>query len=223
VRGPRSAAALGLPAAAGVVDPSVLLPELALFAGLGRGEERLFVPHHSSMGRLDWHAVCEGTGLVPVDPCGDAHEIIRRIAAARSVIAESMHAAIIADAFRVPWQGVAISAAFNDFKWQDWGESLGMEIGITRFFSGLRGLQAFARRLAPARRPAASLAGAAPVAAVRAPEPPAGPFAPALAAIARRTLRRVDGQGYRLSAREALDAKKRSLAAILEAVRRDYG
>ncbi len=50
--------------------------------------------------------------------------MVRRIAAADKVIAESMHAAIIADAFRVPWIPVALSREVSPFKWVDWASSL---------------------------------------------------------------------------------------------------
>ena len=50
--------------------------------------------------------------------------MVRRIAAADKVIAESMHAAIIADAFRVPWVPVALSREVSPFKWVDWTSSV---------------------------------------------------------------------------------------------------
>src|SRR5690606_31984382 len=42
------------------------------------------------------------------------------------VIAEAMHAAIIADSYRVPWVSVSSSRRINAFKWQDWAASLRM-------------------------------------------------------------------------------------------------
>ena len=41
-------------------------------------------------------------GIDFVDPCGDSHDVIRRIASADRVIAESMHAAIIAKTAGTP-------------------------------------------------------------------------------------------------------------------------
>jgi succinoglycan biosynthesis protein ExoV len=35
-----------------------------------------------------------------------------------------MHAAILADAFRVPWVAVTTSRVINSFKWEDWATSL---------------------------------------------------------------------------------------------------
>jgi succinoglycan biosynthesis protein ExoV len=37
-----------------------------------------------------------------------------------------MHAAILADAFRVPFVAVTTSRQINSFKWQDWASSLGL-------------------------------------------------------------------------------------------------
>jgi succinoglycan biosynthesis protein ExoV len=52
--------------------------------------------------------------------------VIRKIAGATKVIAESMHAGIIADAFRVPWVPVLLSREVAPFKWVDWASTLRM-------------------------------------------------------------------------------------------------
>lgn len=44
------------------------------------------------------------------------------------MIAESMHGAIVADSFGVPFGPVTISSRFNDFNWRDWAESPGMDL-----------------------------------------------------------------------------------------------
>lgn len=66
----------------------------------------------------------------------DISEIMRTISGAKLVIAEAMHAAIIADAYRVPWVSVATSSRINGFKWQDWASSLDMRHHF-RYFSPL--------------------------------------------------------------------------------------
>lgn len=126
VRGPRSAAALGLPAEKGIVDPAVMLPLLPEFVEFSRSGPPVFVPHHCSVRRQDWATISQKAGVEFVSPEGDAHSIVRRLAAAPLVIAESMHAAIVADAFGTPWQGVAIARNFFPAKWTDWAESLGL-------------------------------------------------------------------------------------------------
>ena len=65
--------------------------------------------------------------LGEVEKRRDGNEKVgRMIAAADLVIAESMHAAILADAFRVPWVAVTTSDAINSFKWNDFVQSLGL-------------------------------------------------------------------------------------------------
>ena len=54
----------------------------------------------------------------------DVEAVVQQIASSRLVIAEAMHAAIVADAFRVPWIPVTSVPETNPFKWQDWCESL---------------------------------------------------------------------------------------------------
>lgn len=233
VRGPRTAAALSLPPELAVVDPAVLVTDFPEFADLVRApkaREQLFVPHHSVARKYDWERICAGTGLTPLNPSGNSREIISRIACAETVIAESMHAAIIADAFRVPWQCVSISRAFNAFKWSDWAESIGAELEITRFFSSLRMAQALAGRLrqpvflphGPDGAPGTpKTAGAGAPAEGSDSTPPW--LRPVLERLAHGTLRRLVRGRYRLSDGASLDKKKRRMFEILQQVSRDYG
>lgn len=128
VRGPHSAARLGLPPEKGIADPAIMLPEFPEFQGIAKSGPPIFVPHHTSIWRHDWNRICARGGIDFVSPQGEAHEVIRRIAAAPFVLAESMHAAIIADAFGTPWQTVVFSDKFLASKWLDWGDSLGLTI-----------------------------------------------------------------------------------------------
>lgn len=132
VRGPRSASTLGLPPSVGVVDPAVLISDLPRFRDIPVSGKPIFVPHISSMGSFDWSSLCAQAGLDFVAPTGPADEVIARIAAAPLVIAESMHAAILADAFGRPWHGWAMSLEFNDFKWLDWADSLDIKLVVHR-------------------------------------------------------------------------------------------
>lgn len=126
VRGPRSAAGLGLAPGKGIIDPAIMLPELPEFQNLPRTGRPVFVPHQASMFRQDWQKLCDTAGFDFVSPGGDARSVIRRLATAPLVLAESMHAVIIADAFGTPWHGVSISHLFNGAKWLDWADSVGV-------------------------------------------------------------------------------------------------
>jgi hypothetical protein len=123
VRGPLTARILGLPPNAALTDPAILLATHPAFREREPGGV-VFVPHWKSVQFGQWREACELAGIEFVDPCGDAHAVIRKIAGARKVIAESMHAGIIADAFRVPWVPVVLSREVAPFKWVDWASTV---------------------------------------------------------------------------------------------------
>lgn len=126
VRGPLTARKLGLAERLGIVDPAVMVAEMPEFRNLPKNDGAIFVPHWESTVGGIWPMVCREAGLSYVDPCGEAKSVIGKIAQAELVVAESMHAAILADAFRVPWVAVTTSQSINSFKWQDWAASLGV-------------------------------------------------------------------------------------------------
>jgi succinoglycan biosynthesis protein ExoV len=124
VRGPRSAAALGLPSSASLTDPAILV------ARVWR-EPRTptvpyaFVPHWE--GANEWlEGVCRDAGIDYIDPRWPVEKVLRSISKAEVVLAEAMHGAIVADALRVPWIPVRSSPGLLAFKWQDWCDSVGL-------------------------------------------------------------------------------------------------
>lgn len=136
VRGPLTAELLDLPREAVLTDPAILLADHPRWnrsnrsdgeAASGESGNVVFVPHWKSIRFGQWQAACELARIEFVDPCGDARAVIDRIAGARLVIAESMHAAIIADALRVPWVPVVLSREVAPFKWADWAATVGLE------------------------------------------------------------------------------------------------
>lgn len=126
LRGPLTAEKFGYDPAFGIVDPAVMVTDMQAFQDIPKTGGTVFVPHwESTIGGL-WPQLCSLAGMSYVDPCGEAKHVIRQIAGADLVIAESMHAAILADAFRVPWVAVSTSESINSFKWNDWAKSLGL-------------------------------------------------------------------------------------------------
>jgi succinoglycan biosynthesis protein ExoV len=123
VRGPLTARALKLDARFVMTDPAILLATLQEFEGLHR-RGVIFIPHWKSVRYGCWETICKSLGIEFVDPCQESKSVVRRIASAEKVIAESMHAAIIADAFRVPWIPIALSREVSPFKWVDWAASM---------------------------------------------------------------------------------------------------
>ncbi|KKX30776.1 polysaccharide pyruvyl transferase family protein [Rhizobium sp. LC145] len=125
VRGPLTASKLGLPPERAITDPAVMISDMPEFQNLPKLHQKTFVPHWESAEFGMWEAVCEPAGLTYLDPRGEAKSVIRHIAQSELVIAESMHGAILADAFRVPWIAVSTSRAINSFKWTDWASTVG--------------------------------------------------------------------------------------------------
>lgn len=150
VRGPKTAEALNMPRSLGVCDPVAMLCRHPGFALSDRSNEILFVPHWHSATHpdFDWPIICAQAGISYQSPCDDAAIVVRRIAGARLVLAESLHAAIVADAFRVPWHAVSTSAiTLNVFKWTDWTDSIGVPFESHGLLDPLDQMVGRARRL----------------------------------------------------------------------------
>lgn len=124
VRGPSTAKALGLPATLAITDPAILTPEI--FPAGPQTGKTIFVPHWETSQNPLWKSACKQAGVEYIDPLDDIEKIMQAISGASLVIAEAMHAAIIADSYRVPWVSVSTSSRINGFKWQDWASSLGV-------------------------------------------------------------------------------------------------
>jgi hypothetical protein len=149
VRGPRTAAKLHLDASAAISDPAMLLPRLVSSPGPAVAHPSAFVPHIASMLLCDWATPCSLADIHLVDPRQPTLDFIAAIRASRLVLAESMHGAMVADVFGVPWIPVVSSDAILSFKWQDWLDTLELEYrphrvprripwGWTRIRGGLR-------------------------------------------------------------------------------------
>jgi len=127
VRGPLTAARVGVPAELGIIDPAVLVADMPEFSSRPKRIKCAFVPHWESAVAGLWPVVCATAGLHYIDPRGEAKSVIREIAQSEFIVAESMHGAILADAFRVPWVAVTTSDSINSFKWNDWAKTVGVE------------------------------------------------------------------------------------------------
>jgi succinoglycan biosynthesis protein ExoV len=124
VRGPLSAKLLGLDQRLAITDPAILLADRRPKVEPGRTVS--FIPHWESSLSPLWREACRLAGIQYIDPLAPVPEICDQLARSSTVIAEAMHGAIVADAFRVPWIPALTSSRFNLFKWQDWGSSLGV-------------------------------------------------------------------------------------------------
>ncbi len=128
VRGPNSASLLGLPEDMAITDPAILVDEC--FPPEPRRDRVVFMPHLETSRSPLWRRICGMAGIHYVDPMDDAKTISAHLSSARLVIAEAMHGAIVADAYRVPWIPVATSTRINQFKWNDWAASLKIQLNF---------------------------------------------------------------------------------------------
>lgn len=127
VRGPRTAAACGLPPDKVAGDAAILIHR---FHGLApaRRVGASFMPHWESLQRGQWEAVCRLAGVRFIDPRRPVEQVLQEIATSEVLVTEAMHGAIVADALRVPWVPVLPFHRSHHFKWHDWAESLGMRL-----------------------------------------------------------------------------------------------
>jgi succinoglycan biosynthesis protein ExoV len=128
VRGPLTAEVLNLPQEKAVVDGAALLRVLPECEPLPESERAgiVFMPHYDNLRDGNWREVCAMAGFEFLDPLATSEETVQRIRRSKLVIADAMHAAIVADALRVPWIPVALSPQSNTFKWLDWTLSLNL-------------------------------------------------------------------------------------------------
>lgn len=155
VRGPLTAEKLGLDPALAITDPAVLIAELVSKAAPEKTIDVSFMPHHVSTRYADWRAICVEAGVHYLDPADDIHETLYALRQSRLVIAEAMHAAIAADALRVPWLPVRCYGHILEFKWRDWCATIGVEyqpVELPQVFDVERNMSPAAIRKAHVKR-----------------------------------------------------------------------
>lgn len=126
VRGPLTAKVLGLSPDKALTDGAICLSLLPEYSPLPQEARKgiIFMPHHAAVRRGQWKEICELAGIEYLDPTGDDRETLIKLRQARLVIADAMHAAIVADTLRVPWIPVVSTPQINTFKWLDWALSM---------------------------------------------------------------------------------------------------
>ncbi|MET3473691.1 succinoglycan biosynthesis protein ExoV [Novosphingobium sp. 1529] len=129
VRGPLSARVLGLEPKKGITDGAMflsILPELTPEAPAAPRKGVAFMPHYMSVASGRWEEVCQLAGLDFIHPCWDTKDILVKLRSAELVIADAMHAAIVADTLRTPWIAASLNPTTDSFKWNDWCWSMQM-------------------------------------------------------------------------------------------------
>lgn len=126
VRGPKTAEALRIDKSYAITDSAILIKEI-INPPIQKKFKYGFIPHHSTIKEDDWESVCENLNFKYINPKRDPMEVIKEITSCEYIISESLHGAIIADAYRIPWVAIKTRSTINNFKWQDWAESLELE------------------------------------------------------------------------------------------------
>ena len=156
VRGPETARALGLPPHIPLGDPTLLLPSLRPAPPSHR--RTLVIPHLHRLEGPGARARCRATGCdealstLVLRPAGEGPpraravatlaglylrrglrvrtlwQAVDRIAGADFVLTGSLHGAILAQAYGVPWAGYTDGAVDAPAKWTDWGAYLGIDL-----------------------------------------------------------------------------------------------
>ena len=125
VRGPRTAAMLGLPPTLALGDPAVLLPQALGFAAAA-GNEIGFMPHFESAERGAWQVASEHAGMRLIDPRDPPLAILQASGRCKLLLSEALHGVIVADALRVPWIPIRPLVRLHRAKWWDWAETVGL-------------------------------------------------------------------------------------------------
>lgn len=126
VRGPLTARALRLPPRFAVGDGALLLRTLKEYSAVRVERDGVaFMPHISAAKIGNWEAACAQAGIIYIDPRSPYRTSIDQINRCRLVLADAMHAAIVADTLRVPWLPLISSCSINTFKWLDWAMVVG--------------------------------------------------------------------------------------------------
>lgn len=132
VRGPVSARVLGLPADRALTDGAILAPWVPEIVGrVPVPGGVVVVPHFETVACPGWNEAARHAGMTLVDPRDSPQQVIAALRGARLVLTESLHGAILADTFDIPWRPFAVSRNFSTAKWADWAASLGLEVEVT--------------------------------------------------------------------------------------------
>ena len=108
-----------------------LIPEWDKFTENTEKKRTIVIPHHGNK-LFKKYFNCRNIEFIDVgdirfiSPTANIEWIINQIIGSNIVYAEAMHAAIVADLLRCPWQPIVIGEPVCEFKWHDWAASMEM-------------------------------------------------------------------------------------------------
>lgn len=123
VRGPLTAQILKLDKSKAITDGAILLHALKP-TQQQKKHKYSFMPHWESELKYPWADLCNEADINYISPTLSPELVITEIQQSQFIIAEAMHAAIVADTLRVPWLAVKAYNGINEFKWNDWTKSV---------------------------------------------------------------------------------------------------
>jgi succinoglycan biosynthesis protein ExoV len=127
VRGPETAKKIGVDTSLAISDPAILLKELISMPESSRYPASIIM-HCDTAKTGYWKNIAQDSGVHHIDPRSKKPiEVINQILASKYIITESLHGAIIADAFGIPWLPITTMPHINHFKWDDWCHSVGLD------------------------------------------------------------------------------------------------
>ena len=122
-----------------LIDGAYLTPELITGKTSQLKNKIGLIPHVDSISVGLWEEVASLGGFELIDPRLSPEAFVSSITSCAYVITEAMHGAILADAYRVPWTGFIAYSHINEAKWQDWAESLNLNVGLQQISPTFRG------------------------------------------------------------------------------------
>jgi succinoglycan biosynthesis protein ExoV len=132
VRGPVTTHVLRLDPKLAITDGALLCPLVpSLPQRRGQSEHIAVIPHFQTLAFPGWEEACAMAGMKLIDPRHPPETVIRAITESSLVLAESLHGAIIADTYGIPWLAFATSGNFCMPKWVDWTASVGVDMSVT--------------------------------------------------------------------------------------------
>lgn len=132
VRGPLTAKLLGVDPVLAITDGAILAPLAPAFPDRAAGAGgTLVIPHFQTLDFPGWPEACAQAGFTLLDPRETPADVIAAIAGAGLVLTESLHGAILADVYGVPWAAFCTSRNFSTSKWVDWLATVGLEFRPT--------------------------------------------------------------------------------------------
>ncbi len=131
VRGPLTAHAFGGEPATAITDGIILAPQLARQRPAIGAYSIGVMPRYESLLHPGWPEASEQAGFELLSPVGPPLDIVDQVRSLELLLTESLHGAILADTFGVPWLPFATNADFNQFKWVDWAMSVQTTLKLT--------------------------------------------------------------------------------------------